>query len=316
MLDERNQTVATPSGDLALPDLFRRIGGTPLLRLRRILPGLGARVALFGKAEHLNPGGSLKDRSARAMILDALAAGRLGPGRALLDATSGNAGISYAMLGAALGLNVTLCLPADATPERKGILRCYGARILESDPAEGSDGARRMARALAAAEPDRYGHLDQYDNDANWRAHYDTTGPELWRQTRGRVTHFVAGVGTSGLFMGTVRRLKALNPALVAVAVQPDAQAHRLAGLKHMKTALVPGIYDPALADLQVEVGSDEAEAMTRRLALEEGVLAGPSTGANLAAVLRLAPSLPAGAVVVTVLFDSGTRYLAAPFWA
>ena len=316
MLKEQNRQTE------ALPDpvrgsvLLRAIGGTPLLPLRRLAPGLAGRVALYGKAEHLNPGGSLKDRGTRAMILAALASGGLGDGRSILDATSGNAGISYAMLGAALGLGVTLCLPGNASPERKGILRCYGARIIETDPDQGSDGAQRAARALAAAEPGRYCHLDQYNNDANWLAHYDTTGPELWRQTRGRITHFVAGVGSSGLFMGTVRRLKLLNPSLVAVAVQPDTGGHRLTGLKHMKTALVPGIYDPRLADLQLEVGSEEAEAMTRRLALEEGLLVGPSTGANLAAVLRLAPGLPAGSVVVTVLFDAGTRYLAAPFWS
>jgi len=315
MLETQTRIMPHLPDGAPLPDLLRQIGGTPLLRLHRLAPGLGERVALYVKAEHLNPGGSLKDRSTRAMILAALASGALGDGRSILDATSGNAGISYAMVGAALGLGVTLCLPANATPERKAILRCHGARLIETDPLQGSDGAQRAAQALAAAEPQRYCHLDQYHNEANWMAHYDTTGPELWAQTRGRITHFVAGVGTSGLFMGTVRRLKTLNPALVAVAVQPDGPAHRLAGLKHMATALVPGIYDPRVADLQLAVGSEEAEAMTRRLALEEGLLVGPSTGANLVAVLRLAPSLPSGSVLVTVLFDAGTRYLAAPFW-
>ena len=298
-----------------LPDLLQRIGNTPLLRLRRLAPELGDRVALYGKAEHLNPGGSLKDRSVRAMILAALASRALTPGRSILDASSGNAGISYAMIGAALGYPVTLCLPADASPERKRILQLYGARIIESDPREGSDGAQLRARELLGEDPGRFAHLDQYNNDANWRAHYDTTAPELWGQTRGRITHFVAGVGTSGLFMGTARRLKALNPGLVAVAVQPEVREHRLVGLKHMKTAIVPGIYDPAVADLQMTVTSDEGEAMTRRLALEEGLLVGPSTGANLVAALRLAPKLDPGSVLVTVLFDSGTRYLAAPFW-
>ena len=313
-----NNRVLSPDarpGLAGLPDLLQRIGNTPLLRLRRIAPELGDRVALYGKAEHLNPSGSLKDRPVRSMLLAALASGALAPGRAILDATSGNAGISYAMAGAALGYPVTLCLPANATPERKRILQLYGARIIESDPLEGSDGAQRKARDLALEAPDRFTHLDQYNNDANWRAHYDTTAPEIWGQTRGRVTHFVAGVGTSGLFMGTARRLKALRPGLVAVAVQPETADHRLPGLKHMKTALVPGIYDPALADLQMEVSSEDGEAMARRLALEEGLLVGPSTGANLVAALRLAPQLPPGSVLVTVLFDSGTRYLAAPFW-
>ena len=313
-----NKRVLSPDacpGVAGLPDLLQRIGNTPLLRLRRIAPELGDRVALFGKAEHLNPSGSLKDRSARAMVLAALAKGALAPGRSILDATSGNAGISYAMVGAALGCPVTLCLPANATPERKRILQLYGAQVVESDPLEGSDGAQLKARELLAEAPDRFTHLDQYNNDANWRAHYDTTAPEIWGQTRGRVTHFLAGVGTSGTFMGIARRLKTLNPGLVAVAVQPEVREHRLAGLKHMKTAIVPGIYDPAVADLQMEVTSEEGEAMARRLALEEGLLVGPSTGANLVAALRLAPQLPSGSVLVTVLFDSGTRYLAAPFW-
>jgi cysteine synthase B len=295
--------------------LLDQIGHTPLLRLRNLAPDGAGRVALYAKAEHLNPSGSLKDRSTRAMILAALASGTLTPGRSILDATSGNAGISYAMLGAALGYGVTLCLPGNATPERKRILQLFGARIIESDPLQGSDGARCKAGELQAADPEAYCHVDQYNNDANWRAHFDTTAPELWTQTGGRITHFLAGVGTSGLFIGTARRLKELNPALVAVAVQPDRQDHRLAGLKHMKTAMVPGIYDPSVADLQMEVSSEEGEAMTRRLALEEGLLVGPSSGANVAAALRLAPSLPPNSVLVTILFDAGTRYLAAPFW-
>jgi cysteine synthase B len=249
------------------------------------------------------------------MILAGVSSGRLTPGRTILDATSGNAGIAYAMVGAALGYAVTLCLPGNATAERKRMLQIYGARIIETDPAQGSDGARIRAGELYRADPDRYFHVDQYNNDANWRAHHESTGPEIWEQTGGRVSHFVAGVGTSGLFVGTVRRLRELNPALVAVAVQPDAADHQLAGLKHMKTALVPGIYDPALADTQVEVSTREGQAMCRRLALEEGLLVGPSSGASVSAALRLARTLPAGAVVVTVLFDAGSRYLADPFW-
>jgi cysteine synthase B len=298
------------------PDLLAHIGGTPLLRLERIKQGLRPGVELLAKAEHLNPSGSLKDRAAKAMILAAAADGRLTPDRAILDATSGNAGIAYAMIGAAMGYRVTLCLPANASAERKRILRLYGASVVETDPGQGSDGAQRRAQELHRAEPDRYFHVDQYNNENNWRAHYDATGPEIWDQSGGRISHFVAGLGSSGLFMGTVRRLKQLNPALVAVAVQPDGPGHGLAGLKHMATAIVPGIYDPDLADAQVAVSTAEGQAMARRLALEEGLLVGPSSGASVSAALRLARTLPAGAVVVTVLFDSGARYLADGFWA
>ena len=299
----------------AHPALLAAIGGTPLLRLERITAGLRPGVELHGKAEHLNPSGSLKDRPARAMILAALASGALAPGRAILDATSGNAGIACAMIGAALGCPVTLCLPGNATAERKRMLRLYGADIIETDPDQGSDGAQRRARELHRADPDRYFYVDQYNNEANWKAHYETTAPEIWKQTGGRITHFVAGLGTSGTFMGTVRRLKELNPSIRAISVQPDSQAHGLAGLKHMKTAIVPGIYDPGLADADVAVSTAEGQAMARRLALEEGLLVGPSTGASVSAALRLAATLPAGSVVVTVLFDSGARYLAERFW-
>ena len=297
------------------PSLLAHIGGTPLLRLERLAGGLPKGVELYGKAECLNPSGSLKDRSARAMILAALANGTLIPGRVLLDATSGNAGIACAMIGAAMGYRVSLCLPGNASAERKRILRSYGATIIETDPALGSDGAQLMAKELFAAHPEQYCYLDQYNNDANWKAHYDTTAPELWEQTGGRLTHFVAGVGTSGLFMGTVRKLKELNPAIMAMSVQPASKDHKLSGLKHMKTAIVPGIYDPALADGNVEVSTEEGQDLSRRLALEEGLLVGPSSGASVAAALRWARELPAGSVVVTVLFDSGTRYLADPFW-
>jgi cysteine synthase B len=310
------EATATPTRPLARSGtLLERIGGTPLLRLGRLAAGLPPGVELHAKAEHLNPSGSLKDRPALAMIRAAEAGGALAPGREILDATSGNTGIAYAMIGAALGYPVTLCLPADATPERKRILRILGARVVETDPARGSDGARRRAAELQRADPDRYCHLDQYDNEHNWRAHYDTTGPEIWAQTGGRVTHFVAGVGTSGLFTGTVRRLRELNPALVAVSVQPAEPDHRLAGLKHMATARVPGIYDPTLADTDVAVATARGQAMARRLALDEGLLVGPSSGANLVAALRLGGTLAPGSVVVTVLFDSGSRYLAEPFW-
>jgi len=309
-------SVAIPIRPPARPcSLLEHIGHTPLLRLERLAAGLPAGVELHAKAEHLNPSGSLKDRPVLAMIRAAEAEGALAPGREILDATSGNAGIAYATIGAALGYPVTLCLPADATPERKRILRILGARIVETDPALGSDGARRRAADLRREDPDRYFLADQYNNEHNWRAHYATTGPEIWAQTGGRVTHFVAGLGTSGLFMGTVRRLKELNPGLVAVSVQPAEPDHRLTGLKHMATALAPGIYDPALADADVAVGTARGQAMARRLALDEGLLVGPSSGANLVAALRLAATLRPGSVVVTVLFDSGARYLGEPFW-
>jgi cysteine synthase B len=295
--------------------LLNQIGHTPLLSLDRIARGLPPGVRILGKAEHLNPSGSLKDRSARGMILAGLASGELVRGRSILDATSGNAGIAYAMLGAALGYGVTLCLPGNATPERKLILRQYGARIIETDPTQGSDGAQRAALALHCANPGQYFYADQYNNAANWQAHYETTGLELWEQTGGHLTHFLAGVGTSGLFMGVARRLKELNPRIAVLALLPDAPNHQLAGLKHMPTAMVPGIFDPALADAQVAVTTEEGQAMTRRLAQEEGLLVGPSSGANVFAALRLARGLPPGSVVVTVLFDSGTRYLAEPFW-
>ncbi len=310
---------APPLGHL--PDLIgrssllARIGGTPLLRLGRIAAELPPGVELHGKAEYLNPSGSLKDRTAKAMILAAVASGALTPDRSILDATSGNAGIAYAMIGAAMGCRVTLCLPANATAERKRILQLYGAAIVETDPGQGSDGAQRRARELHRADPDRYFYADQYNNDANWRAHYETTAPELWAQTGGRISHFVAGIGTSGTFMGTARRLKELNPAIRAVSVQPDGPGHGLAGLKHMATAMVPGIYDPSLADADVAVTTAEGQAMARRLALEEGLLVGPSAGAGVFAALRLARALAPGSVVVTVLFDSGSRYLAERFW-
>ena len=298
-----------------LPELLSHIGGTPLLRLSRIANGLPSGTEIHGKAEYLNPSGSLKDRPAKAMILAGVASGALTLQKSILDATSGTTGIAYAMIGAAMGHGVTLCLPANATAERKRILQIYGARIIETDPAQGSDGAQRKANELFLADPGRYFHVDQYNNDDNWKAHYETTGPEIWEQTGGRVTHLVAGVGTSGLFMGTARRLKELNPSIKAIAVQPDVQAHGLAGLKHMKTAIVPGIYDPVVADAQVAVSTAEGQAMARRLAREEGVLVGPSSGASVFAALRLALGLPPGSVVVTVLFDSGSRYLADPFW-
>lgn len=296
-------------------ELEAAIGRTPLVRLRSLARDLPTAVEVYAKAEHLNPGGSVKDRAALAMILTGERNGRLRPAQTILDATSGNTGIAYAMIGAARSYTVTLCLPKNASPERKRILRIYGAEIVETDPLQGTDGAQLRAKELARAEPEKYFYPDQYNNDANWRAHYEGTASEIWEQTGGRVTHFLTGLGTSGTFVGTTRRLKELNPRISAVSMQPDSPLHGLEGMKHMPTALVPGIYDPSLADAQVEVTTEDAQEMTRRLAREEGLFVGISSGANVFAALRLARSLPAGAVVVTVLCDGGGRYLSELFW-
>jgi cysteine synthase B len=295
--------------------LAAAIGNTPLIRLQRVTAGLPAGVEVYAKAEHLNPGGSVKDRAALNMIRDGERRGALYPGKTILDATSGNTGIAYAMLGASLGYAVTLCLPKNASLERKKMLRIYGAEIIETNPLEATDGAQRLARQLAAEYPDRYFYPDQYNNDANWQAHYQTTANEIWAQTGGRITHFIAGLGTSGTFIGTSRRLKELNPSVQCISMQPDSPLHGLEGMKHMATALVPGIYDPHLADANVEVGTEAAQAMMRRLAREEGLFVGVSAGANVVAALNLAQTLPPGSVVVTVLCDSGTRYMSEDIW-
>ena len=296
-----------------------RVGNTPLLRLGKLterLPG----VQILGKAEWTNPGGSVKDRAATAIVKAAQAAGRLLPGSSehLLDATSGNTGIAYAMLGAAIGFPVTLCMPTNVSPERKRILAAYGAHIVWTDPADGADGAIRKARALAAGEPERYFYADQYGNEKNWQAHYHTTANEIWRQTDGRITHFVAGLGTSGTFMGTTRRLRELNPAVHCYSMQPDSPFNGLEGLKHMATAIVPRIYDPALADRNIEMGTERAHAMARKLARTEGLLVGVSAAANIAAALQVAEEEAAAgreAVIVTVLCDSADKYLSERFW-
>lgn len=291
--------------------LLELVGTTPLIRLRRIerdVPG----IELYGKAEFTNPGGSVKDRPARRMLLEGLRNGALRPGKVILDATSGNTGIAYAMLGAALGYPVALCVPDNVTRERKQILRAYGVDLMLTSPLEGSDGAIREARLRHAADPDRYFYPDQYSNEFNWRAHFDTTGLEVFEQTEGRITHFVAGLGTSGTFVGAGRRLKLLKPSVVLVAMQPDSPLHGIEGLKHMATAMVPSIYDPLLADEDVLVQTEEAIAMTRRLAREEGVFVGISSGANVLAALR---TVRPPAVVVTILCDGGERYLSERFW-
>jgi cysteine synthase B len=289
------------------------VGRTPLVRLGRVaadVPG----VELYGKAEWLNPGGSVKDRAALAMILDGERTGRLTPDRVILDATSGNTGIAYAMIAAARGYRVRLCLPANANAERKRILAVYGADLVLTDPAEGTDGAIRVARDLVAAEPDRYFYPDQYNNPANWLAHYTTTGPEIWEQTGGRVTHFVGALGTTGTFVGVGRRLKELKPDVRLVSVEPDGPFHGLEGMKHLETAIVPGIFDPSLGDERAEVSTEDAYAMARRLAREEGLFVGISAAAAVVASLAVARRVREG-VVVTVLCDGGSRYLSEHFW-
>ncbi|MGE3276940.1 MAG: PLP-dependent cysteine synthase family protein [Vicinamibacterales bacterium] len=308
----------TPLAPIVGSAILDLIGETPLLRLSRLerdVPG----VELYAKAEWKNPGGSVKDRAAARMVREGLASGALTGGKRLLDATSGNTGIAYAMIGAAAGFGVTLCVPENVTPERKRILAAYGAELILTSPLEGSDGAIREARRRAAADPDRYFYPDQYNNPFNWRAHYDTTGPEIIRQTAGRVTHFVAGLGTSGTFMGTGRRLREWRAGTVLASVQPDSPFHGLEGLKHMETAIVPGIYDATLADHDLRIGTEHAHALTRRLATEEGLLVGVSSGANLAGALRLArDAANAGGpppVVVVIFPDGGERYLSESFW-
>jgi cysteine synthase B len=297
-------------------DLESLIGNTPLLRLRNIAPDLPAGVELFVKAEHLNPGGSVKDRAALRMILEGERSGRLYPGKTILDATSGNTGIAYAMLGAVRRYPVTLCLPKNASEERKQILRIYGAKIIETDPLQGSDGAQLLAREIAARDPQKYFYPDQYNNEANWRAHYDGTGREIWEQTQERVTHFLSGLGTCGTFVGVSRRLKAYNSNVRAISMEPDSPIHGLEGLKHLPTSRMPGIFDPTLADEKVEVVTEHAQAMARRLAREEGLFVGVSSGANVCAALALARELPTNSVVVTVLCDGGERYMSERFWA
>jgi S-sulfo-L-cysteine synthase (O-acetyl-L-serine-dependent) len=305
-----------PRGLPAAHDLESQIGNTPLLRLSRVARELPAGVEVLVKAEHLNPGGSVKDRAALAMILDGERNGRLYPGKVILDATSGNTGIAYAMIGAARGYSVTICLPANASVERKRMLQVLGAETIETDPMQGSDGAQAVAREMAARDRARYFYPDQYNNDANWLAHYHGTGPEIWAQTEGRITHFVAGLGTCGTFTGVGRRLRKLNPAIRLISMEPNSPIHGLEGLKHLPTSRMPGIFDPTLADETVEVETEAAQAMTRRLSREEGLFVGVSSGANVVAALSLARRLSPDSVVVTILCDGGERYLSERFWS
>jgi cysteine synthase B len=293
-----------------------RIGNTPLLRLDRLtreLPG----IEILGKAEWMNPGGSVKDRAAANIVAEARRAGKFSPGKTLLDSTSGNTGIAYAMIGAAQGFQVTLCMPENVSVERKRILHAYGADIIYTDPGEGSDGAIRKVRELAAENPDKYFYADQYSNDANWRAHYQGTANEIWQQTEGRITHFVSMMGTSGTFVGTARRLKELNPQIRCISLQPDSPFHGIEGAKHMSSAIVPKIYDPLLADMDLGIATEDAYAMAKRLAREEGLLVGISAAAAVVGCLQVAQKLKTGepAVFVTILCDSGDKYLSERFW-
>ena len=293
--------------------MLELIGNTPLLSMPRIAAAV-APVEVYAKAEWYNPGGSVKDRAALSMILDGERTGRLTRDKIIIDATSGNTGIAYAMIGAQRGYRVRLALPKNATHERKQCLLAYGAELILTDPTGGTDTAQRHVRQLVDADPDRYFYPDQYNNDANWRAHYETTAMEIWRQTEGRVTHFVTGLGTSGTFMGVTRRLKELNGLIQCYSMQPDGPLHGLEGLKHMPTAMVPGIYDETLADGQLSVDTEDAYRMLWRLSREEGLLVGVSSGANLVAALEVARTLRQG-VVVTMFCDSAARYLSESFW-
>lgn len=306
------QTVVETQLQLSSPtaaSLEAAVGNTPLLRLQRVTRRLSAKVQVLAKAEWFNPSGSVKDRPALNILRSAICDGSLAQGKRLLDSTSGNMGIAYATFGAAMGIPVTLALPANASPERIAILRALGAEIVLTDPSEGSDGALRVARRMAQEQPERYFYANQYDNPANWQAHYFGTGPEIVGQTQGKVTHFVAGLGTSGTLIGVGRYLRQYHPAIQLIAVQPDSPFHGLEGLKHIPTAIQPGIFDPALPDRTIPVSTEAAYEMTRRLAREEGLFVGISSGAAAAAALQAAEELDEG-VVVTIFPDAGYKYL------
>jgi S-sulfo-L-cysteine synthase (O-acetyl-L-serine-dependent) len=305
----RAVVVASNSAPASLLDL---IGNTPLIKLANLVEN--PRVEIYGKAEWANPGGSVKDRPALNMILEGERSGALTRDKTIIDSTSGNTGIAYAMIAAARGYRVKLCLPKNASEERKRILEAYGVELVLTDPLAGSDGAILVVREIVAAAPDKYFYPDQYNNPANWRAHYETTGVEIFEQTGGRVTHFVAGLGTSGTFVGTGRRLRELKPEVKLISMQPDSPFHGLEGLKHMETAIVPGIYDPTLADEEVEIETEEAHAMVKRLARREGWFVGISSAANVVAAMRVAERIDEG-VIVTILSDDASKYLSEKFW-
>jgi cysteine synthase B len=307
---------STAQANRAGESLLDRIGNTPLLRLERVGQEF-PHVEFCAKAEWFNPGGSVKDRPALSMIQAGLASGALRPGKTIIDATSGNTGIAYAMIAAALGYPVKLCLPDSASPERKRILTAYGAELVITPGDEGTDGAIRRVHEIVAADSDKYFYPDQYSNPANWQAHYRTTANEIWEQTSGRVTHFVAGLGTSGTFVGTTKRLKELNPEIQCVSLQPDASFHGLEGWKHMETAIRPAIYDDTLADENLSVSTEESYRLVKRLAREEGLLVSPSAAAALLGCFQVASRLPKNehAVIVTVFADSASKYLNERFW-
>jgi cysteine synthase B len=292
------------------------IGNTPLLRLEKVGSEF-PNIEFYAKAEWFNPGGSVKDRPALGMIQAGLASGALRPGKTIVDATSGNTGIAYAMIGAALGYPVTLCLPDSASHERKRILAAFGAELIMTPGDQATDGAIRRVQQIVAANPEKYFYPDQYGNPANWQAHYRTTAPEIWEQTGGRITHFVAGLGTSGTFVGVTRRLKELNPAIRCFSLQPDAPFHGLEGWKHMETAIRPAIYDDTLAEENLEVGTEESYRLVKRLAREEGLLVSPSAAAALLGCFNVASRIPQNerAVIVTVFADSASKYLNERFW-
>jgi cysteine synthase B len=304
--------------ELEIANIDSLIGNTPLLSFRQVTTHLPENVCIYAKAEWMNPGGSVKDRAASNIICEAERSGALTHDKILLDSTSGNTGIAYAMIGAAKGYRVKLFLPENISPERSAILRAYGVDIVLTDPLEGSDGAIRAVRALAAAEPETYFYADQYNNPANWRAHYQTTGVEIWQQTRGTVTHFVAGLGTSGTLMGTGRRLKDYDPSVQVIALQPDSPFHGLEGLKHMPTAIKPGIYDETLADQTLGISTEATYEMARRLAREEGYLVGISAATAMVGSLQIAEEVASrgeSAVIVTLFPDNAYKYLSESFW-
>ena len=313
---QHSHSGADVSNGPAGASLLDRIGNTPLLRIASLTRDLPS-VQIFGKAEWHNPGGSIKDRTAAGIVTEARRSGKLVAGKILLDSTSGNTGIAYAMLGAALGFPVTLCMPENVSLERKRILQAYGANIIYTDPGEGSDGAERMAHQLAEKHPDLYYYADQYSNDANWRAHYQTTANEIWKQTEGQVTHFISIMGTTGTFTGTTRRLKELNPHIRCISLQPSTPLHGIEGTKHLASTMVPKIYDPTLADENLEVATEDAYKMVKRVARQEGLLIGVSAGAALVGSLRIAERVKKDqrALIVTILCDSGNRYLSDRFW-
>ncbi len=296
-----------------LGSILSKIGNTPLIKIEKLASHL-KHISIYAKAEWFNPGGSVKDRPALYMVMDGIKRGLLTKDKIIIDATSGNTGIAYAMIGAVLGYKVKLAIPKNVSSERKKILKAYGAELIFTDPLEGTDGAQKVVREIVEQEPKRYFYPDQYNNDANWRAHYETTAVEIINQTNGEITHFVAGLGTTGTFVGTAKKLKEFNPEIKKIAVQPDSPLHGIEGLKHLPTAMVPGIFKPELVDELIEVSTEEAYEMVRKLARDEGLLVGVSSGAVMSACLKIAEKIESG-VIVTVFPDSGLKYLSEKFW-